>query len=91
MKLIWTPEAYADRDAIWLYISQDNPVAAAKLDEKFSEAAKNLTDIPFMGKEGMIKGTRELLPHPNYRMVYEVHDDTIWILAIVHCARRWPK
>jgi plasmid stabilization system protein ParE len=43
-----------------------------------------------MGKRGMIEGTRELLPHKNYRLVYELIDDEIWIHAIVHAARQWP-
>lgn len=33
MKLVWRPEAHDDRDRIMDRISQDNPVAAADLDE----------------------------------------------------------
>jgi plasmid stabilization system protein ParE len=36
-------------------------------------------------------GTRELIPHESYRLVYEVEGDTVWILALVHTARMWPQ
>jgi plasmid stabilization system protein ParE len=43
-----------------------------------------------MGRPGQIPGTRELIPHESYRVVYEVQADTVWILALVHTARLWP-
>lgn len=43
-----------------------------------------------MGRPGQIPGTRELIPHESYRLVYEVLADTVWILALVHTARPWP-
>ena len=39
MKVIWTPEAEQDRLDIWDYIAEDNPPAAADMDELFSKAA----------------------------------------------------
>lgn len=43
-----------------------------------------------LGRPGKIPGTRELIPHENYRLVYEVQDDTVWVLALIHTARQWP-
>lgn len=43
-----------------------------------------------LGKAGAIPGTRELIPHESYRLVYEISGDTVWILTLVHTARRWP-
>jgi hypothetical protein len=43
-----------------------------------------------LGKTGIIPGTRELIPHESYRLVYEIEQETVWILAIVHTARMWP-
>ena len=47
---------------------------------------------PGLGKPGKIAGTREVIPHQNYRLVYEVAeaDGTVWVLALVHTARQWP-
>ena len=91
MKVIWTPQALQDRTDIWDYIALDNPKAAAHLDELFSQAAARLGDHPQLGRTGTIQGTRELIPHKNYRLVYEISAESVWLLALVHTARRWPK
>ena len=90
MRVVWTPEAEQDRDDIWFYISAENPSAAAGMDELFSAAAARLADHPNLAHPGKIAGTRELIPHESYRLVYEVHDDTVWLLALVHNAQQWP-
>ena len=91
MRVIWTPEAEQDRDDIWDYIAAENPEAAVKMDELFSDMAARLTTYPMLGRPGRIPGTRELVPHENYLLVYEVAQDTVWILALVHAARQWPS
>lgn len=90
MKVFWVSAAERDRADIFDYISQDNPFAAIQMDELFAEAAVRLVEHPHLGKAGLIPGTRELIPHENYRLVYEVRDNTVWILALVHSARMWP-
>ncbi|HHZ5728227.1 TPA: type II toxin-antitoxin system RelE/ParE family toxin [Escherichia coli] len=39
---------------------------------------------------GKIPGTRELIPHESYRLVYQIDGETVWILTLVHTARLWP-
>lgn len=90
MRVVWTPEAEQDRVDIWHYIAEDKPGAAARVDSLFSDAASSLATLPTLGKPGKIPGTRELLPHLHYRLVYEISRDTVWILALVHTARQWP-
>ena len=90
MRVIWTPEALQDRVDIWGYIAADNPPAAARMDELFSDAAARLADYPKLGRPGKIPRTRELVPHESYRLVYEISGDSVWILALVHTARQWP-
>jgi toxin ParE1/3/4 len=90
MKVIWTPEAEQDRLDIWDYIAEDNPPAAADMDELFSKAASTLADFPDMGKLGKIIGTRELIPHENYRLIYQTENNVAWRLALVHVTRMWP-
>ncbi len=86
----WTPEAEQDRIDIWNYIAADNPVAAVQIDDLFSDAAARLQAFPELGRTGRIPGTRELIPHESYRLVYEISRQTIWVLALVHTARQWP-
>lgn len=90
MKVVWTPDAELDRLDIWNYIAGENPAAAIHLDELFSEAATRLASHPMMGRTGEISGTRELIPHESYRLVYEIEGETVWVLALVHTARLWP-
>lgn len=90
MRVLWTAGAHQDRVDIWDYIAHDNPAAAARVDELFSDTAERLVDYPKLGRPGKVPGTRELLPHESYRMVYEIDGDMVWILTLVHSARRWP-
>jgi toxin ParE1/3/4 len=90
MKVLWAPEAIQDRIDIWEFISEENPLAAATLDALFSEAVMRLSAYPMIGKPGIKKGTREIFPHENYRLVYEISGESIWILALLHTSRLWP-
>ena len=46
MRLVWTKAALDDRRAIYDFIEADNPSAALKLDELFSEKASRLVALP---------------------------------------------
>ena len=90
MKVVWTPEAEQDRLDIWDTIAADNPRAAACMDALFSDTAASLAQYPKLGRPGMIAGTHELILHESYRLVYEIEQETVWILALVHTSRQWP-
>jgi addiction module RelE/StbE family toxin len=90
VRVIWTPEALQDRTDIWDYIAADNPRAAARMDELFSDAAARLADHPKLGRTGKIQGTRELVVHENYLLVYEISGETLWMLVLIHTSRQWP-
>lgn len=90
MNIIWSLDAEQDRADVWDHIAADNPGAAARMDGLFSEAAGMLADHPMMGRRGRIRGTRELVVHSNYLLVYQIQESDVWILALVHAARRWP-
>lgn len=90
MKLVWTPEAIQDRDDIYRFIEQDDPLAAITLDELISEKAALLADYPYSGRTGRVSGTRELIVHPNYMLVYDVVEQWVRLLSVVHTARLWP-
>ena len=90
MKLSWTPEALDDRRAIYDYIETDNPSAALALDELFSEKANRLVDHPGLGRPGRVAGTRELVAHQNYILIYDMAGDLVRVLRVLHAARQWP-
>jgi addiction module RelE/StbE family toxin len=90
MRIIWTREAAQDRADIWDYLYANNPKAAIDMDNRFSDAISRLAQHPESGPAGIIAGTRELIPHQSYRIVYEQAVNAIWILALVHTSRQWP-
>ena len=90
MKLVWTRPAREDRKAIREYIAADNPSAALDLDELLSEKATRLVDHPSLGRPGRLQGTRELVAHRNYILIYDVAGDLVRVLRVLHAARQWP-
>lgn len=90
MKLAWTRPAAADRREIRAYIAQDNPSAALALDELFSGKAARLIAHPLLGRPGRVAGTRALVVHPHYVLVYDVAGDMVRVLGVLHTARQWP-
>ena len=90
MDLLWTPEAIQDRDEIYDYIEADNPAAALALDELFAEKAGRLIDHPGLGRPGRVTGTRELVAHQNYILIYDTVGESVRVLRVLHAARQWP-
>ena len=90
MNLVWARPASADRNEIREYIAQDNPAAALALDEQFSEQANRLVDHPGLGRPGRVVGTRELVVHQNFILIYDAAPDLVRILRVLHAARQWP-
>jgi addiction module RelE/StbE family toxin len=82
--------ALADRNAIMEHIAEDNLTAALELDEDFEAHADRACKTPTLYKPGRMKGTREIVVHPNYVMVYQVEPATIVILRVLHAAQQWP-
>jgi len=90
MKLIWSSCSESDLAAIVAHIANDNLNAALELDCHITNAAERLVDFPKMGKPGRIEGTRELIVHEHYILVYEIVDDALQILSVLHTSRQWP-
>ena len=90
MRLDWTFEAIEDRHLIYNHIEADNPLAAIDLDEALAAAAERLRDQPALGRPGRVPGTREWVVHPNYLLIYELDEERLVVLRVLHAARRWP-
>jgi toxin ParE1/3/4 len=90
VKLVWTRPAREDRKAIREYIASDNPSAALDVDELLSKKAARLVDHPGLGRPGRVEGTRELVAHRNYVLIYDVTGDSVRVLRVLHAARTWP-
>jgi len=49
-----------------------------------------LRDHPDLYRVGRVDGTREMVVHPNYIVIYRVRPDHVEILAVLHARRRYP-
>ena len=88
MKLRWTRAARRDREQIFAYIAADNPQAALALDERLDDRASQLAELPHIGRQGRVSGTRELsITASSYVLVYRLDGETIWVVRVIHTSR----
>ena len=90
MKVVWAERATHARNDLINYIAEDNVLAALEMDDTITAAALRLEAFSLLGRPGRIDGTRELVVHQHYILVYEVVDDAIIILMVLHTSRQWP-
>lgn len=86
----WSDEAERDLVQILDFIAERNPAAADRLQVRFSNVVKNLQDRSLIYREGRVSGTREIVVHPNYVLIYRIGADAVWIVNVLHSARRYP-
>lgn len=82
--------ALEDRERIMDHIAVDNPDAAIALDETFESKAERALTHPLQHKQGRYPGTREIVVHPNYVMVFRITRDTVEFIRILHARQQWP-
>ena len=90
VRVLWSGPAKKVIREISLYIAEHDPVAALKMLDRFSDGGKLLMQFPYAGPKGRIPGTRELFVHLHYLLVYEVTDNTVTILNVLHTSRQYP-
>ncbi len=86
----WSDEATTDLLEIIDYIEQRNAAAAQSLHAAIVQSAENLPLMPYLFRLGRVAGTREHVVHPNYIVVYQVGDDVIDILRVLHSRQQYP-
>jgi toxin ParE1/3/4 len=90
LPVVWMSAAEIALDAITDFVMDWNPVAALELEMQVTAAAQSLGQFPYMGRSGRVAGTRELLAHPNYWLIYRVRLDCIEIATILHTRQEYP-
>ena len=89
-EVIWTEPEWQDLEAAADFIARDSESYAAGLVQELKESVTSLTQFAQRGRmvpEFRNQRIRELLVG-SYRLVYEVSDDRVLILALIHGARR---
>lgn len=90
--LRFSSESLVDIENLHAHIAQHQiPARAYKIASRIRVAINRLTTFPEMGRLGRVQGTRELiiggLP---YLAVYELQDDRVIILRVLHTSQHWP-
>ncbi len=90
LNLLWKKQASLDLLNLVEHIAQDNPDAAEALANDIEAKAEKLRTFPEMFKLGRKRGTRELVAHKNYIVVYRVTNSQVEVLRVKHSAQQWP-
>ena len=92
MQVIWLPRAEANLLQIVEHIAEDNVDAAIALAKLIRARAGQLSEPPTLFRKGRVRGTREMVVHPNYLVVYRAHARAkrVEILRVLHAVRQWP-
>ena len=92
MQVKWLKWALRNLEQARNYVFQDNPTAAQELIIKIQNAANQLQNYPFMGKNGRVEGTRELIiSNSPYILIYRVKEESVEVLRILHTSKRYPE
>ena len=84
LELNWSDEALNELTEIVTYNPYLNEGAAHRLRALITEAADRLPSHPAIYRPGRIAGTREVIVHPNYIIVYRVTRTAVDIVAVLH-------
>lgn len=88
-RVVWSPEAIEDVDAIAAYISRDSQYYASAVVKKMLSTAKSLGQFPHIGSivpEMSDQTIRERFIY-SYRLIYRVLENEIIVIAVIHGKR----
>jgi toxin ParE1/3/4 len=92
MDIKLTRKAEGDLESVEAFIREENPAAAIRTVLRILEAIEGLVEFPNIGRPGRVHGTRELVINRTpFIAVYKVIRNTVWILRVLHVARRWQE
>jgi toxin ParE1/3/4 len=91
MNVRWTVPAAEQLEHVYEYIADTNPGAAEEITQHVIDVTEMLGKHPAAGRSGRVARTREFsVPDTPFIVAYTVQDETVWILAVYHGARKWP-
>lgn len=89
--IFWEKESLNDREVIFEFLHEFNPLVAEKTDEMIEAKAENLLEQPMMGvqREG-IPGRLLIVPEVSLIISYWVDGPTIRIMRVLHQKQKFP-
>ncbi|WP_342120571.1 type II toxin-antitoxin system RelE/ParE family toxin [Pseudoduganella sp. OTU4001] len=83
----WSQSAEDDVRSIVEYLSERSESAALRMLETLDRCVDRLSRQPDLYRAGRVAGTREMVFHPSYCIVYRVHAHEIEIVSVLHTRR----
>ncbi|MDO6538132.1 type II toxin-antitoxin system RelE/ParE family toxin [Alteromonas stellipolaris] len=89
--IVWEKNSLNDREAIFEFLYEFNPLAAEKADAIIEKKVENLHQQPLMGveREG-IPGRLLIIPEVSMIVSYFIKDEIIHILRVLHQKQKFP-
>ena len=93
LQVVWSAQARLALDEAVAYVAEDSPTAAIQLLEQALAAGVSLRDMNERGRvvpEASDSDVREIFVQ-RYRLIYEVSEREVRVLAFLHGARDFAK
>ena len=88
-RVVWSPRAIADVEAIASYIASDSPSYAGAVVRRIVGLTRTVAEFPLSGRkvpEFEDESIRELIAY-SYRVIYVVEQSEVVIAAVIHGRR----
>lgn len=89
LPIVWRKPASTSLLEIIRYANED-PQAARRLKERLESAVLPLSEHPYLSPSGRVPGTREIVVHPNYVLIYRIAAECIEVVSVLHARQEYP-
>lgn len=86
----WRASAREDLIHLIGYIAEQNPSAARAMLTRLEAAILPAAEHPYLYRPGRVPGTREVVAHPNYVLIYRVTAERIEVVNVLHARQEYP-
>ncbi|MFP4897051.1 type II toxin-antitoxin system RelE/ParE family toxin [Paraburkholderia sp. EG304] len=86
----WTEKAIEELEERMAFIALRSPRAAEQLLDQVIDAVVPASEHPYIFRAGRVPGTREIVAHPNYIVVYRVAADAVIVVQVLHAREQHP-
>nr|WP_298168737.1 type II toxin-antitoxin system RelE/ParE family toxin [uncultured Pseudomonas sp.] len=90
LPIVWRKPASTSLLEIIRYIANEDPQAARRLKERLESAVLPLSEHPYLYPSGRVPGTREIVVHPNYVLIYRIAAECIEVVSVLHARQEYP-
>ena len=89
--IYWEEEALNDRERIFAFLHQHNPLVADQTDRVIVEKVENLLDQPLIGVQRVgIPGRLLIIPDVAMIVSYYVEDQAVRVMRVLHQKQMFP-